>query len=192
MPKRRSSTDGEFTGGDEFSDIFQMYGDAKMRIPANARMSENIEDRRGENFMQGNKLSLQKTRGQREDNRRGFFPTGGPSTDIERDIDAVAKRSRMNADLLEPGMSPTEERYALDQGIFGYAAEKKRRDFDELMQRVTRENNPSGGKDRRGFEDLIEETSKGYAKGGMVTKSKSKKGRGDGICIKGHTKGRMY
>ena len=37
---------------------------------------------------------------------------------------------------------------------------------------------------------------KKYAKGGMVTKSKSKsagsKHRGDGICMKGHTKGKMY
>jgi len=192
MPKKRSSPEDGFTIGRELSDIYEMYGNAKTRIPANARMSENIEDRRGENSLRGNKLSMQKTRGQRTDSNREFFTPRNPQTEVDRDIENVAKRSRMNADLIEPGMSPTEERYALEQGVLppGYAAEKSRRELDQLVQRIVLEKAPDDGKDRRGFEDLIEKTSRGYAKGGMVTKSK--KGRGDGICIKGHTKGRMY
>lgn len=61
--------------------------------------------------------------------------------------------------------------------------EEERRSMEDstMEERYSKE-------DKKALEDLIKGSPEGYAKGGMVTK----RGRGDGICIKGHTKGRMY
>lgn len=193
MPNRRLPP-GEIDPA--FIEGARPFSGMKMRIPADARMSENIEDRRGDAAMYGGKLSLQKTRGQRMDSNREFFTPKEPVSQLERDIDETVKTTRMNAGAVQPGMSPREEREALDTGSSsGYEVRRKRQDLDELMERISREQR-STGKDTRGFEDLIENETRGFAKGGMVRKtgpkSAAKKGRGDGICIKGHTKGRMY
>lgn len=62
--------------------------------------------------------------------------------------------------------------------------EEERRSMEDstMEERYSKE-------DKKALEDLIKEPPKGYAKGGMVKKSKS---RGDGICVKGHTKGKVY
>jgi len=54
--------------------------------------------------------------------------------------------------------------------------------------------------DRRALDELIDQSAsaddqekyRGYRKGGMVKKSKASSRRGDGICTRGHTKGKMY
>lgn len=48
----------------------------------------------------------------------------------------------------------------------------------------------SSEQDREALKRLIEDSTKGYKKGGMVKKGRA--GRGDGCCTKGFTKGRMY
>ncbi len=69
--------------------------------------------------------------------------------------------------------------------------EKKRREQERAVEEANRPAESSESRysdaDRKALEEM---SGEGFAKGGMVTKSK--KGRGDGICIKGHTKGRMY
>jgi len=69
--------------------------------------------------------------------------------------------------------------------------DKKRREQERAVEEASRPAESSESRysdaDRKALEEM---SGEGFAKGGMVTKSK--KGRGDGICIKGHTKGRMY
>lgn len=182
--------DEEDSVGEFMTEVLRPLYGVKMRIPENARMSENIEDTRGDAAIYNNKLAMQKTRGPRSEYVRDEFQTPKKLvTQMDRDVDETIKRSRMNAEKVQPGMTPTEEREVLEKGSSpGYDAWRKRQDLDELMERITREERPSG-KDRRGFEDLIEKETRGYAKGGLVKKPRR---RGDGICSRGHTKGRMY
>jgi len=69
--------------------------------------------------------------------------------------------------------------------------EKKRREQERAVEEANRPAESSESRysdaDRKALEEM---SGEGFAKGGMVTKGK--KGRGDGICIKGHTKGKMY
>ena len=69
--------------------------------------------------------------------------------------------------------------------------EKKRREQEKAVEEANRPAESSESRysdaDRKALEEM---SGEGFAKGGMVTKGK--KGRGDGICIKGHTKGKMY
>lgn len=72
--------------------------------------------------------------------------------------------------------------------------EKKRRERDEMMEERRRPMEESSesrysDEDRKALDELSGEAAKGFAKGGMVKKGKH---RGDGVCTKGHTKGRMY
>jgi hypothetical protein len=183
MPRRQRASEQDNDVDPGLIEAARPYAGMRMRIPKDARMSENIEDRRGDNFMYGNKLSMQKTRGQRMDEERESFTPRRAETQIDRDIDETAARSARNAPQVRSDMTPREERYTLDTGEPppGY---QKRRDMDELMDRVMSQ--PRGpSKDREALNELI----RGYAKGGMV---QSGSRRGDGICTKGHTKGRMY
>lgn len=89
-------------------------------------------------------------------------------------------------------MEPSSSRYSVVPGfIRDRMREKKRREQQKALEEARRTEEPTENRiseeDRKALSDMAGE---GYAKGGMVTKSK--KGRGDGICIKGHTKGRMY
>lgn len=89
-------------------------------------------------------------------------------------------------------MEPSSSRYSIvPKFIRDRAREKKRREQEKALEEARRTEEPSESRysdeDRKALEEMAGE---GFAKGGMVTKSK--KGRGDGICIKGHTKGRMY
>ncbi len=69
--------------------------------------------------------------------------------------------------------------------------EKKRREQEKALEEANRPSESSESRysdaDRKALEEM---SGEGFAKGGMVTKGK--KGRGDGICMKGHTKGKMY
>jgi hypothetical protein len=69
--------------------------------------------------------------------------------------------------------------------------EKKRREQEKALEEANRPAESSESRysdaDRKALEEM---SGEGFAKGGMVTKGK--KGRGDGICMKGHTKGKMY
>lgn len=89
-------------------------------------------------------------------------------------------------------MESSSSRYSVVPGfIRDRMREKKRREQEKALEEARRTQEPTENRiseeDRKALSDMAGE---GYAKGGMVTKSK--KGRGDGICIKGHTKGRMY
>jgi hypothetical protein len=173
------------------------YANLKMRIPADARMSENIEDRRGDAFMYGNKLAMQKTRGKRmaEDEKFLERPAAGP---YEEDIGRTAKTARMNARLLEPGMTPSGQRDTLERGEEApeYQARARAREqerelrppsLEEFLRDISSGSQKTRA-DRDAMQELVDRETRGYAKGGMVTK----KNRGDGICTRGHTKGRMY
>lgn len=89
-------------------------------------------------------------------------------------------------------MEPSSSRYSVVPGfIRDRMREKKRREQQKALEEARRTEEPTENRiseeDRKALSDMAGE---GYAKGGMVTKSK--KGRGDGICMKGHTKGKMY
>ena len=196
MPRKKSQPEEDGAIDPVLIEATRPYAGMKMRIPADARMSENIEDTRGEAAIYNNRLAMQKTRGARSQANREFFTPRKAVTQMDQDIDETAEKFRRNAGGLGPNMLASEEREVLDTGSSpAYDAWRKKQDLDDLMERLSREQR-STGKDTRGFEDLIEKEAGGFAKGGMVTKSKSKsagsKHRGDGCCMKGHTKGKVY
>jgi len=87
-------------------------------------------------------------------------------------------------------MESSSSRYSVVPGfIRDRMREKKRREQEKALEEARRTEEPTENRiseeDRKALSDMAGE---GYAKGGMVTK----KGRGDGICMKGHTKGKMY
>ena len=89
-------------------------------------------------------------------------------------------------------MESSSSRFSIVPGfIRNRMREKKRREQEKALEEARRTEEPSESRysdeDRKALSEMAGE---GFAKGGMVTKGK--KGRGDGICIKGHTKGRMY
>lgn len=95
-------------------------------------------------------------------------------------------------------MEPSSSRFSVVPNfIRNRMREKKRREQEKALEEARRTEEPSESRysdeDRKALGEMAGE---GFAKGGMVTKGKSKsaskKGRGDGICIKGHTKGKMY
>lgn len=64
---------------------------------------------------------------------------------------------------------------------------KKSERKEDRSEGETSEEGPSE-QDREALKKLIEDSSKGYAKGGMVKRA----GRGDGCATRGFTKGKMY
>lgn len=72
----------------------------------------------------------------------------------------------------------------------------KKREEERKMEeeRSSKEDSPMeerySKEDKKALEDLVNEPPQGYAKGGMVKAGRS--GRGDGKCIKGFTKGKVY
>jgi hypothetical protein len=83
---------------------------------------------------------------------------------------------------------------------------EQEREMEMERERKNRENAaPTSNvseSDRRALNELIDQSAsaddqemyrgKGYRKGGMVKKPKSTSRRGDGICTRGYTKGKMY
>jgi len=85
---------------------------------------------------------------------------------------------------------PSEKYSIVPQGLRDKFREYKQRERMEDKMEGEGMEEGSSEQDREALKKLIEDSTKGYAKGGMVKKSKGH--RGDGCCIKGHTKGRMY
>lgn len=82
------------------------------------------------------------------------------------------------------------------QSLRDAARRKKERESAARLEEIDRSSEEASSKkkfseeDEKGLKDFIEGPSEGYAKGGMVRKKGGH--RGDGICSKGHTKGKMY
>lgn len=82
------------------------------------------------------------------------------------------------------------------QSLRDAARRKKERESAARLEEIDRSAEEASSKkkfseeDEKGLKDLIEGPSEGFAKGGMVRKKGGH--RGDGICSKGHTKGKMY
>lgn len=68
-----------------------------------------------------------------------------------------------------------------------YREYKKNERSEDKSEGEASEEGPSE-QDREALKRLIEDSSKGYAKGGMAKRSS----RGDGCAVKGYTKGKMY
>lgn len=92
--------------------------------------------------------------------------------------------------------SPPRSSPMVPQSLRDAARRKKERESAARLEEIDRSAEEASSKkkfseeDEKGLKDLIEGPSEGFAKGGMVRKKGGH--RGDGICSKGHTKGKMY
>ena len=92
--------------------------------------------------------------------------------------------------------SPPRSSPVVPEALRNLSRRKKQREQESRMEEIRRsaeeESSESGysDEDKEALEELMKEPAEGYAKGGMVRKKGGH--RGDGICVKGHTKGRMY
>lgn len=92
--------------------------------------------------------------------------------------------------------SPPRSSPVVPEALRDLSRRKKQREQEDRMEEVRRSAEEESSKnrysddDKRSLEDLMKEPAEGYAKGGMVRKKGGH--RGDGICVKGHTKGKVY
>lgn len=92
--------------------------------------------------------------------------------------------------------SPPRSSPIVPEFLRDMSRKKKKRESEERVEEIRRSADEASSQsrysdeDRGALRDLIEEPAQGFAKGGMVRKKGGH--RGDGCCIKGHTKGKMY
>lgn len=92
--------------------------------------------------------------------------------------------------------SPPRSSPVVPEALRDFARRKRERESESRTDEIRRSAEEASSKkkfseeDEKGLKDLIEGPSEGFAKGGMVRKKGGH--RGDGICTKGHTKGKMY
>jgi hypothetical protein len=92
--------------------------------------------------------------------------------------------------------SPPRSSPVVPEALRDLVRKRKERESESQMEEISRSSEEASSKkkfseeDEKSLKDLIEDSKEGYAKGGMVQKKGGR--RGDGICSKGYTKGKMY